>query len=563
MDMTICRKCGTSNQDGKKFCVFCNELLVADPVEMAKREAAAKKKLDKQRKKLEAKHKRWKRALFMLIPICVLDLFDLLLCLDIALLGIGKEIGGMLGELLCDYVGTIVSLFGNDVYTVQMTQYVLLGMELLAAIALLTAATVLAVIMIVRMIKWRVYLKRGDAKEQALEKDARKLGAAPDAKNEDLPVEQAAAEVIKTELGQTRVSYASLVQLDEQREAYTMPEPISETDCKTLHAALASQLWEYDEDSVRRILSAMAASRMLLCSAGAIDSASMFANLSRAFGVKAEQYTCPAAMQDAADAGIAQLLLQQDAESGVVSHTAFAHALYTAGFSPKNICFAGVSGVSAAGIASVFSPLRPYFGLPDGNVSLFLGEADAQNSRLPVRVEENEMILSPNVWVLGVLPEQDRVPVVGDAMGQYCAAVYLRNSGKAFGDEAEPLALPSVDALERAIASAENAYYLPEELWRVIDHIEQQVQEMGGARLSNRTLRMLERYTAVYLAAGGKQSDAFDNGFAAILLPAYAEQLQMIAKRENGETLAAMLDRMVGRESLPVTIEALTLMGLV
>ena len=173
------------------------------------------------------------------------------------------------------------------------------------------------------------------------------------------------------------------------------------------------------------------------------------------------------------------------------------------------------------------------------------------------------MILSPNVWVLGVLPEQDRVPVVGDAMGQYCAAVYLRNSGKAFGDEAEPLALPSVDALERAIASAENAYYLPEELWRVIDHIEQQVQEMGGARLSNRTLRMLERYTAVYLAAGGKQSDAFDNGFAAILLPAYAEQLQMIAKRENGETLAAMLDRMVGRESLPVTIEALTLMGLV
>ena len=90
MDMTICRKCGTSNKDDRKFCTFCHELLVADPVELAKREAAKQKKLQKELKKLQTKHKRWKRALLMLIPIGVLDLIDLALCLDLALIGIGK-----------------------------------------------------------------------------------------------------------------------------------------------------------------------------------------------------------------------------------------------------------------------------------------------------------------------------------------------------------------------------------------------------------------------------------------------------------------------------------------
>ena len=93
MDMTICRKCGTSNQDGKKFCVFCNELLVADPVEMAKRDGIAQKKREKLQKKLDAKHKRWKKALYMLIPIGILDLINLFLCLDLALIGIGSALG--------------------------------------------------------------------------------------------------------------------------------------------------------------------------------------------------------------------------------------------------------------------------------------------------------------------------------------------------------------------------------------------------------------------------------------------------------------------------------------
>ena len=561
--MTICRKCGTSNQDGKKFCVFCNELLIADPEEMAKREAAEKKRLEKLRKKLDAKHKRWKKALFMLIPIGVLDLLDLLLCLDLAFVGVGAHLGGQLGNMATDYLGTIVRLFGNAVYTEELVSYAIRGIELLVALGLIIAATVLTIIMIVRMVKWRKYRVKGDKKEQAVEQAMRQLRRGEQEEDPNVPVQDADAEAVKASVGELRVSYAGMAQWTEQSEAYEMPAPESETNFKALFDALAPQLWAYDEDSVRRILSAMSASRMMLCSAGALDRAGIFENLSGAFAVKAEQYLYPE--QEAAIPAVMRTLLQQDEQSGTLQHTALVKALYTARYSPKNVCLAGVSGVHAAQTDEVFAPFVPYFRLPDSKVALFVGEPDAASNKLVVDVEEGKLVLSRNVWMLSILPESDRVPVQDSELGQYAVMLYLRNSGKSFppkdAEEVKPLA-PSVDAWDRAVASAEGEYYLPEELWRVIDQIEQQVHEMGGVGLSNRTLRMLERYTSVYMAMGGKASDAFDNGFAAVVAPAYGKQLQRLVKRENGETLSALLERMVGRERLPMTFEVLSSMKL-
>ncbi len=561
--MTICRKCGTSNQDGRKFCVFCHELLIADPVEMEKRAIAAQKKQNKELRKLDAKHKRWKRALFLLIPIGILDFFNLLVCLDLAFIGIGNMIGELLGDIVArNLLGDIIELFDNyPVYTDQTVEYVVRGLELLGALGLLLIACVLSVVMIVRMIKWRGYCKHGDKAEAQIEQA---MAAAQNEAVADAPVQEQSVEQVKLAMGAQDVSYAVLGTLDAQREEYVMPTPASETDCAELFCALSAHLWEYDEDSVRRILSAMSSSRFLLCSAGALDSASIFDNLSRAFGVKAQQFVCPEADGESADS-IARVLLERDEQTGEIRHTLFASALYAASFSPKNICLAGVSGVSASAAEAVFSPLASYFGVPDGNVALYLGQPSAQNAALPEGISEGKLVLPANLWMLGVLPEQDRVPVVDGDLARYAAAVYLRNSGRAFPPESAEGAQAicvSVDALQRAVAAAENEYFLSDELWHVIDLVEQSMIEAGGEKLSNRTLRMFEKYTAVYLACGGKMTDAFDNGFAAIIVPACADRMRALAEKSEGESLSAMLERTVGREKLPMTTEVLTSMDL-
>lgn len=563
--MTICRKCGTSNQDGKKFCTFCHELLIADPVEMAKREAAEQKKQQKLQKKLDKKHLRHKNALLLLIPIGVLDLIDLVLCLDLALVGVGTKLSELLYDLLysMDVVGQTLRLFGNLVYTDQVLEYIIRGCELLVAAGLLAVSTALVVVMIVRMVKWRRYRMYGDKQEQAAQLALQnKQGMAQGVKTEVVSAQENAHEAIEAIAGEQNVSYASLVELAAGKDAYAMLAPMQEVTCRGLYQALVPHLWEYDEDSVRRILSAMSASRMLLCSAGAMDSASIFDNLTRALAVRAEQYTCPE-LAEHESADLARVLLQHDEQTGTVTHTSFVKALYTAGFSPANVCLAGVGGVRAQDIDAVFSPLSSYFRYPAGNVGLFIGTPDEQSVALPAGIDEGMLTLSPNLWMLGVLPETDTAPAVGAAVGEYCATVYLRNSGKAFPPESAETAQAvtvSPDALERAVAAAEEEYYLPEEMWQVIDGIEQQVLEMGGVRLSNRTLRTFERYTSVYMACGGKELDAFDNGFAAVIVPAYADQLKLLAKREQGESPADLLERTVGREHLPVTVQVLTAM---
>lgn len=571
--MTICRKCGTSNKDEQKFCSFCHELLIEDPEELAKREKEAKKKAQKAEKKQRRKLWRWKNALLLLIPIGILDLLDVLLCLDLLFLGIGQAIGSLLGDVFASFLGYTTEIFGNLVYTSQLVTYVMRALEILGAAGLLVVACVLSVIMIVYMVKWHKYKKNPVADVQATAQEPEQQSA------EQASETARRAEEITAAMGEDSVSYASLAEMDANRAEYVMPTPVKQTDCKTVYAAMQTQLWEYDADSVRRILSAMSCSRLLLCSAGAMDSAGVFDNLSRAFGTKAEVLTkenmigmgavtavegTEGVEAEGARAlpGLAGLLMVRGAQGEGMEHSAFAKALYAARLCPQNICLAGIKDVDAAELGERLASLASYFRLPDGGTTLYLGKPDA--SAQPEGVADGKMLLSPNVWMINVLPEFDRASAIGSGMGEYCAALYLRNSQTVFPPEGEGAQeLPSVTAWENAVAAAEKEFYVSEELWRVLDTLEEQMHAVCGIRFSNRTLRMLEKYTSVYMACGGKMSEAFDNGFAAVLVPAYAEQLQKLAKREDGEVLSALLERTVGRDRLPVTMEALSSMGVI
>lgn len=572
--MTICRKCGTSNPDGKKFCTFCHELLIADPVELEKRADAEQKKQQKQQrkmqKKLDAKHKRWKRALLLLIPIGVLDLLVLILCLDLAFIGIGAMLGSALGEGMSDILGNIIELFGNQVYTDQFVGFLVRGLEFSCTLGLLLIASVLAVVMIVRMIKWRIYQKKSVQVQE--DQGASASASAQDTSTADLPIEEQGVETVRAAMDKSGVCYEALLQAGEKQRANAnaKPAPASETTCRAVFDALLPRLWEYDEDSVRRILSCMSASRMLLCSAGALDSAAIFDTLSGAFGTCAEQFICPALQElDGQSDGdvqnnVTRVLLQTDEATGKTRHTSFASALYTATFTPAHICFAGVSGIGANEIEDVFAPFASYFGVPEGNVALYLGQP-AANTAFPEGIDEGKLVLPANLWVLDVLPEQDAAPSTQGKVARYAAMLYLRNSGRAFppeqAEDAQQINV-SVGAWERAVAAAENAYALSDELWSVMDLVERMMIDAGGKGFANRTLRMLEKYTSVFLALGGKMQDAFDNGFAAVVAPTCAAQLRAVAERQEGETLSAMLERTVGKEKLPMTVQALTSMGI-
>lgn len=554
--MTICRKCGTSNNDDRKFCSFCNELLVADPKELAARE----KKLIKAQKKELKKRKRQKRALFLLIPIGILDFWDLLCCLDLLFLGIADRLGGFLGRMLAGMLGQIIHLFGFPVYTVDFVTIVLRSLEFLSALGCFAAACVLCVVMVVRMIKWHRYKKlHGDVlPEVSVEHE----GVAEQAQSFATPVETV---MPKGELMEQDVSYEALVQTQESKSDYVMPAPVAEADCKELYEQMLTALGQYDAPSVRSVLSAMAASRLLVCDAGAMHGANAFDDVCQAFGVKAEQ-----AVVRADASSLSELLLQKNEESGVTTHTPYAKALYTARFSPKNICFAGVYGVDAQHLGDVYAPLCDYYRLPGEGLGVYLGKPAAPETPhrkkkvaapvLPEGIADGVLTLSGNLWMMGVLPGEFTASALPADIAQYCAVVYLhRAKNKSTPDDGqEPrVQLPSVAAFEAAVSTAEQSFYLSEDSWKAIDELEAMMQSECGKRFSNRILRALEKYTSVYLACGGKQNEALDNGLVSLILPAYSAEMATLAKRNEGETPMRMLERTVGRDRLPLTAQAL------
>ncbi|MBR5880366.1 MAG: zinc ribbon domain-containing protein [Clostridia bacterium] len=544
--MTICRKCGTSNKDNRKYCSFCNELLVADPVELALRE----KKLQKAAKRAEKRRKRQKRALFLLIPIGVLDLIDLVCCLDMLFLGVVDEIGGAIGGLFEEMLGNIIYLFGFPVYTSQFIEIVLRSLELLTAAGCFVAAGVMAIVMIVRMIKWHQYKKTHGGEIPAAEQQANAESG------QDEGAERLTETVVpEGEIMREGVSFEALEQIEAQKDAYVMPEPVAEINCKQLYEQMVAALWQYEAADVRRLVSAMACSRLLLCDAGVVDGNEALASLYAAFGINAEVGQAPAEVSSLAD-----LLLIKDAESGKVTHSAFAKAVYTAQYSPKNVALAGVSGIKTEQVGAAFALMNHYFRLPEEGARIYLGQP-AQAAPLE-GVEDGVLSVSGNLWMPMVLSEgyvpgrvQGEIAQLGVPFG-----LQKSKSATAGAEQVQTVAF-SVSAWESAVNAAEQEYYLSEEIWKSLDELETAMLEECGTKLSNRTLRMIEKYTSVYIATGGKPMEALDNAFVSLILPAYDSEMRTLAKRSEGETLTHLLERAIGRDRLPLTMRAIRELG--
>lgn len=253
---------------------------------------------------------------------------------------------------------------------------------------------------------------------------------------------------------------------------------------------------------------------------------------------------------------MANLLLLKESEEQPTTHSAFAKAVYTAQFSPKNMALAGVCGIKPQQLSVAFAAIGHYFRLPDEGARIYLGQPEHNVSLQGI--EQGVLTVGENLWIPCVLSEGYAPGKVQGEVAQYSVPVVLHKSKSAVAPmEAVAPVTPSVAAWTSAVNVAEQEYYLSEELWKSLDELDAAMQEACGVKLSNRTLRSVEKYTAVYLATGGKPVEALDSAIVSLILPAYAQEMRTLRQRSEGENLAHLLERTVGRDRLPLTMHAL------
>lgn len=116
--------------------------------------------------------------------------------------------------------------------------------------------------------------------------------------------------------------------------------------------------------------------------------------------------------------------------------------------------------------------------------------------------------------------------------------------------------------LAELAAEAEESNYLPEELWKKLDLLEEHLAPISDFAITNSRALMIERYTAVFMAAGGSDSEALDSVLACRLLPPVLAALLEDADIHRNETFTHYLDSLLGLDNLPMTAELLRKFGI-
>ena len=295
-------------------------------------------------------------------------------------------------------------------------------------------------------------------------------------------------------------------------------------------AGVCGQLTQYaaargivlEKDGAAKILAAMCASRLVVIKSPA---PSLIPKLTE---VLCGYFRSDKFADDCADYRLPEHLFVRQTEQGGTVGTGVARAAEAAAATKyaAHICCLYNTDLSSA--EQWFSPLSRYVTSPETTAALTTDDG---------RV----LALSPNLWFF--MPFGGGV---GGALAERCAVIDLRISETAEQPVLQPEFL-SYFQLMRLCGGAENIFVLDEEkCFKKIDKFERLVAADVKFAIDNKKWQALEKFTCVYAACGGGETEAMDCGVAAVLLPAVCALYGAAGKKK----LAIAIAEAFGEENI-------------
>ena len=184
-------------------------------------------------------------------------------------------------------------------------------------------------------------------------------------------------------------------------------------------------------------------------------------------------------------------------------------------------------------------------------------------------IVRDQMILPSNVWYLIISADATCAAMPEGAIAIDLGSVALRDASvanaEAGGDEvaaeSKRRILPSEAAFVDLVRRAKDEKFISEEYWKKLDAVEEYVSsKVSGYRMSNKSVRSIERYAAVALSMNGTVYETLDGVVAGILIPVLSKcEREAIAGNEDG--ISAFIDKTFGIDNMPFTNEILRKFG--
>lgn len=340
----------------------------------------------------------------------------------------------------------------------------------------------------------------------------------------------------------------------EQTAAFSVEEVAYEY-CESF-SALARSFGAYaeecglhiDEGDCRNIVSAMAASRAIwLHSENEEFTARVAKVLGKYFTGKAWE------LHLRSGATTVQEMVQSPVQNGRGVATTLFECLYKAKRATNSVNVLTIYNAEVENFEELFKPFIKAFRAPEGENRLKI-DYNGGYARYE-GVKNSKIVLPSNLWYIFVGSANKRL---NKTECEYATAVKLRYPGEMYEDivDEEKLTFLSFARYNELLNESLASHFLPLEIWKKFDRIEEYLQEQIPFEITNPLARQMEQYSSVQLACGQEQDAVIDTIIESRLFPLLEGYTKENVNQE-GSTFAELLDGLFGMDNLPLTHKAL------
>ena len=350
--------------------------------------------------------------------------------------------------------------------------------------------------------------------------------------------------------GEEGVRFDGLTKIDESKASYARAgydEKITLKGlCESFRNYSAGKLkLYYSEDDIRRFISGMAVSHILILQG---MSGTGKTSLAYAFGEFLGNTSTVIPVQPMWKERT-DLIGYFNEFTKRFNETDLLKKMYEANYS-RDIYVTVLDEMNIARVEYYFAEFLSLLELPDAEKRQLSVVSDEWEQD-PAQMRGGHIKLPENMWFIGTANNDDSTFAISDKVYDRAMVMDLDSKAEPFIAAKSKQVHISYDRFEELVKRAQSEYCLTERNRRRLEKLDGYLKEKFHITFGNRIMKQIESYIPVYVGCGGGELDALDDVLAKKVMRKLGMQ-NPVYIRNNAEKLISYIEGLFGEENMPL-----------
>lgn len=318
--------------------------------------------------------------------------------------------------------------------------------------------------------------------------------------------------------------------------------------CEGFRSFAASQMGlYYDIDVIRAFISSLSVTKLIIMQGiSGTGKTSLGFALGKYFSHEAVIVPVQPSWKDRTD-----MLGYYNEFTGTFTETELLCTLYEAG-ACDDIYLTVLDEMNIARVEYYFAEFLSVLELPDPSSRKIEVTSDSRPGD-PERIKDCKITLPDNVWFIGTANNDDSTLAISDKVYDRAMVIELDSRAKPFEcDKTEPVYI-SASRLKALFEEAKKNGGVSAGISGAVEKLDRYLIENLGITFGNRIMRQMNGFIPVFVACGGRESDAVDLIICKKVLRKL-ETLNPVFVRSRAGALEEQLDELFGENKMPMCL---------